>query len=412
MSDDVESVDGDRLRAALVEFARALRSAGANVAANAAFPAAEALVEVGLQDRARVRAALKASLVSDVEDEVPFERLFPQFWRRLSVLVEEEPLDSGDEHTSMEPMSVAAGDEQVPENEDGEPPDPESGKASASREQAATDADSTQLTAGEYSPVGESKQVEENDGFPTESVEGAVTRLTRALATVGGRRWTPASSGSRVHVRRALRQSHSGAALPLPEQERAETAVRGVVLVDVSQSVLDTVPPDFLLRFLQAVHEEWRSLRVFFFDTDVQDVSAAFDTAAGDIYGALERAQAAWGGGTQIGSALTTIRTEYPHAVDRRTVVFVVSDGLERGDVAELEAGMTWLSGRAPLVLWLNPLAASTEFEPATRGMQAALPYLDGLFAFTDASDVDELARQLERQTPPNLGYEYDPRRR
>jgi hypothetical protein len=44
--------------------------------------------------------------------------------------------------------------------------------------------------------------------------------------------------------------------------------------------------------------------------------------------------------------------------------------------------------------------------------MAAALPFVDGLFAFAEPADLAELARQLRRHgTTGRLGYEYDPRR-
>jgi len=61
-------------------------------------------------------------------------------------------------------------------------------------------------------------------------------------------------------------------------------------------------------------------------------------------------------------------------------------------------------------VFWLNPLAASTAYEPACRGMVAARPHLDGLFAFADPADLLDIARQLRRRRRP-VGYEYDWRR-
>ncbi|PSQ22287.1 hypothetical protein BRD04_04895 [Halobacteriales archaeon QS_9_67_17] len=50
--------------------------------------------------------------------------------------------------------------------------------------------------------------------------------------------------------------------------------------------------------------------------------------------------------------------------LDRRSVVIVISDGLEMGEVAELKRGMSWLARRADTILWCNPLANSNEYEP------------------------------------------------
>jgi uncharacterized protein with von Willebrand factor type A (vWA) domain len=198
--------------------------------------------------------------------------------------------------------------------------------------------------------------------------------------------------------------------LSLPERDQTRPAIRAVFLVDVSQSVLDTLDRGFLLAVLRRAVTEWRDARAFFFDEALREVTAELDAptrhAALD---ALERAEAEWGGGTQIGASLADLP---PETVDHRTTVFVVSDGLETGDVSVLERELAALSGRTESVLWLNPLAASPGFEPAARGMAAALPFADGVFAFTDPSDLAELARQLRQHgASGRLGYEYDPRR-
>jgi hypothetical protein len=44
--------------------------------------------------------------------------------------------------------------------------------------------------------------------------------------------------------------------------------------------------------------------------------------------------------------------------------------------------------------------------------MATALPYVDGLFAFTESADFAEVARQLNHYGLRGpIGYEHDPRR-
>jgi hypothetical protein len=103
---------------------------------------------------------------------------------------------------------------------------------------------------------------------------------------------------------------------------------------------------------------------------------------------------------------------EHAGAVDRRTAVLILSDGLETGDVTRLETGMAWLSPTAATVLWLNPLATAPDDGPVADGMAAALPSVDGLFAFAGPDDIEELTRQLSRHgSGGRIGFEHDPRR-
>jgi uncharacterized protein with von Willebrand factor type A (vWA) domain len=222
-------------------------------------------------------------------------------------------------------------------------------------------------------------------------------------------------AGQRIDARRALRRSINtgGAITSLPRQHPVDATNRTVILVDVSQSVLDTLNREFLVRFLRLVTAAWDRVRIFFFDTEIEEVTRSFEAETlGEGTTALEQAETKWGGGTQIGNAVLRIASSHPEAVDRRTVVITVSDGLEVGDTADLENGMAWLSYRAKLVTWWNPLAGAMNYEPTCRGMQAALPFIDSMFAFRTAEDLTEIARQFETYgVGGQTGYEHDPRR-
>ncbi len=414
----------------VVRLERELRRAGAGVPVNAALAAAEALAEVGVGDRAAVRAATYATLVRSPRDGDVFADAFPEFWYRLRTGLEataarDETGDRADdlENGRSEELSIEASgalnDVEATDLADALEGDdtvaPED-RSVASRRVADTPAAEGERDAGEdrpgtYSPVGERDVVAAASSGGEAVSEATIRRFERALATLAGRRFAVSPSGDRVDARRALRESLStgGVTVTLPIRERTETAFRTCVLVDVSRSVLDAVDRRFLLSVLDALVADGRSTRVFFFDTDVRDVTAAFASNRGDPATALSRAEVAWGGGTRIGSSLATVRERWPDAVDRRTVTVVVSDGLEVGEVAALEDAAAWLSRRSRAVLWLNPLATSTAWEPTCRGMAAVEPYVDGVFAFGGDDDLDDAARQIaKRGAPGPIGYEHD----
>ena len=62
--------------------------------------------------------------------------------------------------------------------------------------------------------------------------------------------------------------------------------------------------------------------------------------------------------------------------VTHRTVVVIISDGWDRGDVGVLERQMQALKRRCGKMIWLNPLLASENYEPLCKGMPggAAVP--------------------------------------
>jgi hypothetical protein len=405
-----------RVRTALVRFVADLRTAGVEVPADGSLVAAEALGAVGVENEATVRTALRSALISRPQDIDTFDRLFGRFWRATTDAltgdapggVDTSSLDGGFDPGAA-PGGGDAGEAEAVEADDTDDGGFRSRRVGAEAGTRRTDADGT---VARFSPTGESTRTEaESLGIGTDPTP-AVRELTDALATRPGRRQSPVADG-RPDVRRAMRRSHGtgGVVVEVPERAPRPNAVRGLVLVDVSRSVLDTLDRGFLVRVLRALSAEWRDVRTFLFDTDVTEVTTALEAESETAtLREIDRLEAAWGGGTRIGHAVTTVRETAPTVVDRDTVVLIVSDGLETGDVSQLEDGMAWLDRRARAVFWLNPLAASTEYEPACRGMVAARPHVDGLFAFAEPADLFDVARQLRRRRRP-VGYEYDWRR-
>lgn len=430
----------DRIIGQLTALARDLRVAGADVSANAAIDAARGLSLVGISDRDRVRAALRATLLTREEDIETFERLFPTFWERLTEEVdtsgdlvqmgfvpdgpppEQEDLgnegdrspnlgdrdkdtvrkEGSDDSTQSVNETAAVAPAPAYGEEDEETTDDEDPGASAE--------------TAKYSPVGQPERIQISQFNQFDDIDTAITDLTRAIGTLKDRRWESSPTGDRIDARRALRRSFGtgGSIADIPFRSHRESAINSVVLVDVSQSVLDTLDRELLLHFLHRLATEWRDVRIFFFDTDVQEVSDSFAQPTPEHAAlALQRAESKWGGGTRIAHALNRIRREHPYAIDRETTVFVISDGLEADEIAKLQSEMAMMSRQSDAIYWLNPIATSPKYEPTCRGMAASLPYIDALFAFSEPKDIIDMARQIQiRGAGGNIGYQYDHRDR
>jgi uncharacterized protein with von Willebrand factor type A (vWA) domain len=412
-----------------IRLAGLLRREGVAVPTSGSLAAARALATVGLGDRDAAEAALRATLVSEASGLDAFDEAFPEFWHRLrsgldAIATDHEgPTpgdDDGDDDSAVDAESTAddpgpLADAEAPEM-DGDGAGDVEVRIPTERRHVTGDraVEMGEGDARRYSAVGEGGRVDVDAAELTAAESAAVDRFVDALATLPGRRRRASRAGERVDARRALRASleTGGAAIDLPRREPTPSELRCCLLVDVSGSVLDTVDRSVLLAFAERLHASARDARLFLFDTDLREVTAQFDRAGGDPAGALRDAAVEWGGGTEIGGAFTALRRDHPHAVDRRTAVVVVSDGLDVGDEDVLEDGVTWLADRAGALLWLNPLAVSPEFEPRSRGMAASEPYVDALFGFAEPADLAEAARQIERRGLGGpVGYEYDRRR-
>jgi uncharacterized protein with von Willebrand factor type A (vWA) domain len=111
-----------------------------------------------------------------------------------------------------------------------------------------------------------------------------------------------------------------------------------------------------------------------------------------------------WSGGTRIGEALKTFNFDWGRRVlGHGAVVLIISDGWDRGDADLLRTEMARLQRSCHRLIWLNPLLGSPQYEPLTRGMQAALPYLDDFLPVHNLASLEDLARRLSdlAQRPP-----------
>jgi uncharacterized protein with von Willebrand factor type A (vWA) domain len=79
--------------------------------------------------------------------------------------------------------------------------------------------------------------------------------------------------------------------------------------------------------------------------------------------------------------------------VTRETLVVIVSDGLDVGSLDVLRDAMREIRRRAAGVTWLNPLLDTPGYEPSSRGMAAARPFVTTFSSVSDAQGLARLAR-------------------
>jgi uncharacterized protein with von Willebrand factor type A (vWA) domain len=153
----------------------------------------------------------------------------------------------------------------------------------------------------------------------------------------------------------------------------------------------------FLLAFVVALKRVARRTEIFVFNTSLTRITSSI--ASGDIARTVERLAAGvpdWSGGTKIGESLDKFVAQYlEQYVTHKTVVIIFSDGLDRGDTATVSTAMRAIRSRARRVIWLNPLAGDSRYEPTARAMAAALPFIDRLAPAHDLESLEKLLPEL-----------------
>jgi uncharacterized protein with von Willebrand factor type A (vWA) domain len=169
-----------------------------------------------------------------------------------------------------------------------------------------------------------------------------------------------------------------------------------VVLCDVSGSMAPYT--HILLLFIHALAHRYASVELFLFSTRLTRVTRHFADRPIDSALAHVRDTARdWSGGTRIGEALRRFHVEWARRVLRRgPAVLLISDGWDLGDPDLLRTEIARLRRGSFRLIWLNPLVGSPGYEPLTRGMRAALPFVDDLLSVRNLVSLESLASHLE----------------
>jgi len=223
-----------------------------------------------------------------------------------------------------------------------------------------------------------------------EAARGLLRRLELGLS----RRWEPARRGRRFDLRRTWRASlqTGGEAVTARWLRRARRSPRIVVLIDGSRSMSSAQPA--ALDLATAVASVTRRVEVFAFSTTLTVLTHHARQAGAGKAVRVTVSREAWGGGTSIGASLRTfLRRHGERHVGPDTLVIVVSDGLDVGDSTVLRDAMREIHRRAAGVVWLNPLIDTPGYEPTSRGMMAARPFITTCTPVSDAAGLARLAR-------------------
>ncbi len=354
-----------------VLFCRALREHGLAVTPAEALDAVRTLVHIDLNDRQEAFLSMRSVLASRVDEFETFADLFEQFWSGL----DHDALPRKD--TEREPNSSAPRRTRLTSNEH-----TQKGLAFFLENWGVSSSDSEQISTPAASNL-EGPAEKDFSVFGADDLQEIARlakRIIRRLASKPSRRWKPERHGSRIDLRRSFRASlkTSGELLELSFRRRKQKKTKLVVICDVSGSM--DLYSRLLLQFVYAIQNSLARVETFVFSTSLERITGRLKNKA------YERALEAlgqtrgWSGGTLIGPSIGAFNSNWPKLADKRTIVIILSDGWDTGEPEELAASLANLKKRAGKLIWLNPLLASPEYRPLTRGMQTALPHVD-LFA-------------------------------
>ncbi|MGH6625691.1 MAG: vWA domain-containing protein [Burkholderiaceae bacterium] len=370
-------------------FGRALRRAGVRMDSARIALAKQAALLVGLDSKSDLGAAMEAVMVSREQDRLVFRELFDAYFRDPEVAHKllSQLLPSAEGRAEPFKRRPRVREALSPHKAfDQSQPRPQDQKLdfdaamTASELQRLKHADFNALSASEY-----------------QLVERLAREIALPVPSVPSRRTRPGAVGARLHwpgvMHRAARTG--GELLHLPRLQQREQPLPLLVLLDVSGSMERYAR--LLLAFLHAATRQHRRRDVFAFGTRLTDLTPAFRLADTDaMLGAASAAIEDFAGGTRLGESLRQLREQHARRlVGRRTLVLVISDGLDTGEPADLAQELAWLRRRSRRLLWLNPLLRFDGYAPTARGAAVLHAQAHGMLAVHNLSRLQDLAASL-----------------
>ena len=235
--------------------------------------------------------------------------------------------------------------------------------------------------------------------FTSDEIAEAARRLSRLVWNPGERRtrrWVR-GRGPRIDLRRAIADSlrTGGDVVKLSGGRGACAAAPLVLLCDVSGSMERY--SRMLLHFAHAVTRRHHRVEAFLFSTQLTRITRQLRAPRpDDALAAVSRSVPDWSGGTRIGGAVKEFHQRWSRRVlNGGPVVLLISDGWDRGDPGELRDQIARLQRSCHRLVWLNPLIGTADYAPLTRGLQAALPFVDDFLPARTLTNLADLAIHL-----------------
>ncbi|NBQ82336.1 MAG: VWA domain-containing protein [Betaproteobacteria bacterium] len=333
----------------IVHFARVLRSAGLPLASDRVVLATEAVLAVGLQSIDDLRYSLCCTLTTSADQQSLFDQAFTAFWRDPDLLGK-----------AMQML--------LPKVDGGLAPAHEANRRLA------------QALSAPAKPRGAEKKADFETLSSAEwvAVSRLVSQLVPHMPLVLSRRKKAALHHGPIDMRRVARSAlrSGGEIMQLPRKMPRKQAMRVLALLDISGSM--TSYSRMFLYFLHSLTRVDPRTKTLVFGTRLTDLSAAM--RENDPDASIAKAVSLvddWNGGTRIALNLERFNKDIAQRMaGSRTMILLVTDGLERDDAKALGREAARLSRRCKHLIWLNPLLRFQGFEPKASGVRALLPHV------------------------------------
>ena len=221
--------------------------------------------------------------------------------------------------------------------------------------------------------------------------------MIQRIANKRTRRFTQSHRKDQVDLQQSLRKNilQYGEMLHLMQKTKKKNQLKVVLICDVSRSM--ELYSRFFLQFMYAFQISFSRIQSFVFSTQLYRISSELNHS--NINDSLEKIMTKvkhWSGGTRISESLENFVDSYAQKyVDRKTLVFILSDGWDHGTADTMAESMQSLQRKSMKLIWLNPLAGNPNWKPETACLLAAKPFIDEFLPFNNINDLKHLLSKI-----------------
>jgi len=218
--------------------------------------------------------------------------------------------------------------------------------------------------------------------------------IRRAVPTEPGVRRRISHKGE-LDFPRSYRDALStlGDLVRLRRSVRKRVRTHFVIAIDVSGSMEDSW--ESILRLIRSLRGfSTNRYEVFLFSTDILRITNAIAYSDEKLKQLIIKS-GLWGSGTKIGESLYRLITDYKGYVRDTSVVIIISDGWDLGDLGLLEKSLALMRKTVRKILWLSPHAGKSGFSPETACLRIATRYVDAILPLEILYDMGVLRKHI-----------------
>ncbi len=372
------------LSANVVLLCRFLRKKGYPLSATEETDALRSLTFLPIHKEAYFKESLKAVLTKNQYQQANFDEYYLEFWHQLS----------------------KATDSKVKEKKDKKDKQSEAKKKEAQFDSLKnwlnlnTSDEEKQIASYSDIEILARKSFSDLSQEEMQLMMRLLQKLARKVAHRKSRLKKTSKRRKTIDLKNTIRTNmrRGGEITEISFSEKKEKKLKLVLLCDVSKSM--ELYSRFFVHLIYAFQNAYDKIETFVFSTALHRVSEILDNHEFDkAFEIISERVPQWSGGTTIGSCLNDFAQDHGYGMlDKKTIVIILSDGWDTGEPDLMKEAMQTIYKKSKKVIWLNPLAGSTDFSPESLGMKTALPYIDVLASAHNLESLKSAILQIQKR--------------